>query len=286
MSAPRRGLGRGLDALLGSPAPAATPAAGASVPGAAEIPVDRITPNPFQPRKAFDPQALDDLERSIEAYGVLVPIIVRPRGDGYELVAGERRWRASARLRRATIPAIVRAAGDSDTLEVAMIENLQRENLNALEEAAGYQALVDDHGFSQADVARRLGKSQPAVSNAVRLLALPDAIKALLADGSLSAGHGRALLAIPPDMRVPLAQRAVAQGLPVRAIERLAAGSDRTKKPAREASADDRAFEGRLRERYGTHVALVRAKRGGRIELRFASDDELLRLGDILLGDD
>ena len=283
MSAPRRGLGRGLDALLGAPA---TPPA-ASAPGPpAEIPVDRITPNPFQPRKAFDPAALDDLKRSIEAYGVLVPIIVRPRGDGYELVAGERRWRASAQLQRSTIPAVVRAAGDRDTLEVAMIENLQRENLNALEEAAGYQALVDDHGFSQADVARRLGKSQPAVSNALRLLALPDAIKAMLADGSLSAGHGRALLAVPPGMQLALARRAIAQGLPVRAIERFAARGDRAGRPAREISADDRAFENRLRERFGTHVAIVRAKRGGRVELRFSSEDELLRLGDILLGDE
>ena len=282
MSAPRRGLGRGLDALLGTPAAAAPPPASAS--GVAEIPVDRITPNPYQPRKAFDPGALDDLKRSIEAYGVLVPIIVRQRGDGYEIVAGERRWRASAQLRRSTSPAILLSAGDRDTLEVAMVENLQRENLNALEEAAGYQSLIDDHGFTQADVARRLSKSQPAVSNALRLLALPDAIKAMLADGSLSAGHGRALLALPFDKQLPLARRAIAEGLPVRAIERLAARAERGEKNgAREASADDRAFESRLRERYGTRATLVRAKRGGHIELRFASEEELLRLGDLLL---
>ncbi|HKU80815.1 MAG TPA: ParB/RepB/Spo0J family partition protein, partial [Candidatus Tumulicola sp.] len=236
---------------------------------------------------AFDAAALDDLKRSIDAYGVLVPIIVRPRGDGYEIVAGERRWRASAQLQRRTIPAIVREAGDRDTLEVAMIENLQRENLNALEEAAGYQSLVEDHGFSQADVARRLGKSQPAVSNALRLLALPDAVKAMLADGSLSAGHGRALLAAGPETQLPLARRAVAEGLPVRAIERILSRTPRNAKgSARLENADDRTFESRLREHFGTHAAIVRAKRGGRIELRFSSEEQLVRLGDLLLGDE
>lgn len=282
MSAPRRGLGRGLDALLGTPAAATA----ADPPGTSEIAIDRIAPNRFQPRKTFDRDALADLKRSIEQYGVLVPIIVRQRGDRYELVAGERRWRASAELHRTTIPAIVRAGDDRETLEVAMIENLQRENLNALEEAAGYRALMDDHGYTQADVATRLGKSQPAVSNALRLLALPDAIAAMLVDGSLTAGHARALLAAAPERRLALARRAAAEGTSVRALERLASGARVAGGAPRDVSTDERAFEGRLRERYGTRVTLTRSARGGRIEFRFGDDGELMRLGDLLLGED
>jgi ParB family transcriptional regulator, chromosome partitioning protein len=287
MSAPRRGLGRGLGALLGD----------ASVPAAndrdllREVPVDRITPNPFQPRKAFDRQPLDELQASIAEYGVLVPIIVRRRGDGFELVAGERRWRACAALQMTTVPAIVRAGDDRDTLEVAMIENLQRENLNALEEAAGFQALIDDHAFTQDDVARRLGKSRSAVANTLRLLSLPDAVKAMLADGRLSAGHARALLAAPPAARVALAERTVNEGLSVRTLERLtgAVATPQGEKAApklRALSPEEHAFESRLRQRFGTHVSVVRSGRGGRIELRFGSDDELIRLGDLLLGED
>jgi ParB family chromosome partitioning protein len=287
VSAPKRGLGRGLGALLGD----------ASVPVSSqdeslrEIPVDRITPNPFQPRKTFDSESLDELKASIAEYGVLVPIIVRRRDQGFELVAGERRWRACAALKRTTIPAIVRSSDDRDTLEVAMIENLQRENLNPLEEAAGFQALIVEHHFSQDDVAARLGKSRPAIANALRLLSLPDAVKAMLADGRLSAGHARALLAAAPQARLPLAERIVREGLTVRAIERLA-GAVTTPQPqkttpkVRPLSPEERDFESRLRERFGAHVAVVRSERGGRIEFRFGSDGELMRLGDLLLGED
>lgn len=282
MSAPKRGLGRGLDALLGATSVDSTREA------MREIPVDRITPNPFQPRKSFERGALEELKRSIAEYGVLVPIIVRSRSGGFELVAGERRWRACAELRRATIPAIVRAGDERDTLEVALIENLQRENLNPLEEAAGFAALIEEHGFTQDDVANRIGKSRPAVSNALRLLALPDAVKAMLADGRLSAGHARALLAADPPLRVALAERALREGLTVRVLERLTGAVASTKKKeaaARELSAEERDFETRLRERYGTRVLVVRGARGGRIELRFGSEDELIRLGDLLLRD-
>lgn len=284
MSVPKRGLGRGLGALLGEGAvPVAT-----SHEIVREIPVGEITPNPFQPRRHFDAAALDELKTSIEEYGVLVPIIVRRRADGYELVAGERRWRACAALQRPTIPAIVRASDDRQTLEFAIVENLQRENLNPLEEAAGFQYLVDEYDFTQDELARRLGKSRPAVANTLRLLALSDAVKAMLVDGRLSAGHARALLAAPEADRVTLAERAVRDGLTVRALERLAAasGTPRTAAfPARALSAEERDFESRLRERFGTHVAVVRSGRGGRIEFRFVGDDELMRLGDLLLGD-
>jgi ParB family chromosome partitioning protein len=253
-----------------------------------EIPVTAITPNPFQPRKTFDAQTLDELKTSIAEYGVLVPVIVRRRGDGYELIAGERRWRACAALARATIPAIVRTSDDRQTLEFAIVENLQREDLNPLEEAAGFAHLIEEYDLTQEEVARRLGKSRPVVANTLRLLGLSDAIKAMLAAGRLSAGHARALLTAPEGARVALAQRAVSAGLSVRALERLtAAAGVRTPSsaPARTISPEERDFEDRLRARFGTHVMLVRNRRGGRIEMRFSSDDELVRLGDLLLGD-
>lgn len=291
MSQPKRGLGRGLGALLGDAPVPTSPTATAPPPeGLRELPVDRITPNPFQPRKMFDADALHDLQSSIAEYGVLVPVIVRKRGEGFELVAGERRWRACAALKKATIPAIVRESDDKDSLEVAIIENLQRENLNPLEEAAGFQHLMDEYAFTQDDVAKHLGKSRPAIANALRLLGLADAIKAMLVDGRLTAGHARALLAAPERERLLLAERAVNEGLSVRALERLT-GAVTTPKAAtaapqlRELSADEHDFESRLRERFGVRVALVRSGKGGRIEFRFASDDDLMRLGDLLLGE-
>ncbi|HEY9180870.1 MAG TPA: ParB/RepB/Spo0J family partition protein, partial [Candidatus Baltobacteraceae bacterium] len=219
-SAPKRGLGRGLGALLGDP-PATSATAAPLVDAIRQVPVDRIRPNPHQPRKTFDPQSLDELKASIAEHGVLVPVLVRERGDGFELIAGERRWRACAALQRATVPAIVRASDDRESLEVAIIENLQRENLNALEEAAGFAQLIDAHDFTQEQVAQRLGKSRPAVTNALRLLGLPEPIKALIADGSLSAGHARAILAAPEAQRVELARRSAQLGLSVRALERI-----------------------------------------------------------------
>jgi len=258
-----------------------------------DIPVGEITPNPYQPRKHFDAATLEELQSSIAEYGVLVPVIVRRQGSGYELVAGERRWRACAALGRATIPAIVRSSDDRQTLEFAIVENLQREDLNPLEEAAGFAHLIEEYGLTQEEVARRLGKSRPVVANTLRLLALSDAIKTMLASGALSAGHARALLAAPPEVRLVLAERAVDNGLTVRALEQLsaAAGTNSSARPKkgplpRALSADEHAFVSRLRERFGTQVGLVRDRRGGRIELRFHNDDELARLGDLLLDEE
>lgn len=281
---PARGLGRGLDALLGNaPLPVAPSGGG----GLMDVPMDRIVPNPFQPRKVFDQPALDELRASIEEHGVLVPIIVRPHGDRFQIVAGERRWRACAALHRPTIPAIVREESDRATLETAIVENLQREDLNALEEAAGFAQLVDDYEMTQEEVARRVGKSRPAVANALRLLALPDAIKSLIAQRRLSGGHARALLAAPESARVALAMRAVDDGLSVRELERLASESAPAQPKrggARRAlSADEADFERRLRERFGVRVTVVRSGKGGRIEFHFGDDRELLDLGDRLL---
>ncbi|MBV8727897.1 MAG: ParB/RepB/Spo0J family partition protein [Candidatus Eremiobacteraeota bacterium] len=282
MSPQRRGLGRGLDALFGE-----SKRADQQVETVA---VDRIRPNPFQPRKRFDDATMTELRRSIAEYGVLIPIIVRARGDVYELIAGERRWRAAAALQHSTIPAIVRAADDRETLEVAIVENLQREDLGPLEEAAGFAQLIETYDYTQERLAERLAKSRPAIANALRLLTLSDAIKALVADGRLSAGHARALLAAPDRDRLVLANRAVAEGLSVRQLERLAgAVMTKTSQPTAGApqplSADEQEFESRLRFRLGTHVALRRSGSGGKIEIKFANDKDLMRVADILLGD-
>ena len=299
-------LGRGLGALLGgspvltqpTPAPAAPvsqPVILSPAPDLHErvqrVPLDRIRPCSLQPRKDFSAEALRELADSIREQGIVQPLIVRERGGHFELIAGERRWRAAQLLQLPEVPIIIRQADDRAVLELALIENLQRENLNALEEAAGFQALIDDHAFTQDDVARRLGKSRSAVANTLRLLSLPDPVKAMLADRRLSAGHARALLSAPPAARIALAERTVNEGLSVRTLERLtgAVATPQAEKAApklRALSPDEHAFESRLRQRFGTHVSIVRSGRGGRIELRFGSDDELIRLGDLLLGEE
>ncbi len=285
MSKPLRGLGRGLGALLGD-APAAAAAPGAS--GLNEIPVGSIRPNPRQPRQSFPREAMEELERSIEALGVLVPIIVRPLGGSpplYELVAGERRWRAASAVRLPSVPAIVRDIDDRASLELAVVENLQRANLDPIEEAMGFANLMDEYDYTQERLAERLGRSRPSIANALRLLALPDAVKAELRDGRLSTGHAKAILAFPESERVAAALRAVRDGLSVRDLERLAA---RRKSPAAsraKKSADLEAAEARLRYRFGTAVTIAAGPRGGRIELKYASPEELVRIVDLLLNE-
>lgn len=286
MSQQKRGLGRGLGALLGdAPVPTSPAVAGE---GLRQVPVDRIRPNPHQPRKSFEQASLDELKNSIAEYGVLVPIIVREREGGYELVAGERRWRACAALQKATIPAIVRRSDDRDSLEVAIIENLQRENLNPLEEAAGFAALIDEYNFTQEQVAQRVGKGRPSIANALRLLTLPEAVKAMLVDGRLSAGHAKALLGAPEHQRVALAERAIRDQLTVRDMERVVAGDGarpgKGSGKTREASVHDAEFEAQLRTRLGTAVQLKRSGKGGKIEIRFGDEEELIRVADVLLG--
>jgi ParB family transcriptional regulator, chromosome partitioning protein len=286
-SAPKRGLGRGLGALLGD-APVPTAPATPIVDAIRQIPIERIRPNPHQPRKSFDPQALDELKGSIAEHGVLVPILVRELREGYELIAGERRWRACAALQRTTIPAIVRQSDDRESLEVAIIENLQRENLNPLEEAAGIAELIDAHDFTQEQVAQRLGKSRPAVTNALRLLGLPEAIKALIADGSLSAAHAKAILAAPEAHRLDLARRSAQLGISVRALERIVSAInqpaiEKTKAQPRRAMPEDRDFEARLRTKLGAAVQLRRNGKGGAIEIKFADEEDLIRIADALL---
>ena len=297
MSAPKRGLGTGLGALLGpSTIKPAAPAATTATPAANEpqrnglidVAVAAITPNPRQPRTMFDAVALDELRASIAELGVLVPIIVRKlTGEKFELIAGERRWRAATAAGLTTIPAIVRDAGDRESLEVAIIENLQRENLDPLEEAMGFAHLMESFDFTQEQVGQRVGRSRPAITNALRLLTLSDAIKALVREGKLSAGAARTLLAIPVDKREAIARRVVSDGLSVRAIEALAREPDPAKPKAapRAIDAETAAVVDQIRRRYATQVALVRRERGGSIELKFASEEDLMRIVDVLLGD-
>lgn len=284
MSAPKRGLGRGLEALLGQERPATT--------GLLEIAVGSIRPNPQQPRKTFDQGALDELRQSIAELGVLVPIIVRalPMRDktqAYELIAGERRWRAASAAGLQTIPAIVREADDRASMEFAVVENLQRQDLDPLEEAMGYQHLIDEYRFTQERLAERLGKSRPAIANALRILALSDPIKARLRSGDLSVGHARALLAVPVERREALAARVEREHLTVRDLERLGAGRrERAGKPVAapsEKTPDTIDVEKRLRYVLGAPVAIVAGPSGGRIEVRFGDGDDLTRIVDILL---
>ena len=221
---------------------------------------------------------------------MLVPILVRPRGTDYELIAGERRWRAATAAGLDAIPAIVREADDRESLEVAIIENLQRENLDPLEEAMGFSHLIESFGFTQDRVAERVGRSRPAIANALRLLSLSDAIKALVRSGTLSVGHARALLAFPEDAREAFAYRVIREGLTVRAVEAAASASAPPKSPkppraqtSRAAHVDE--VEGRLRYRFGTHVSIVPAGDGGSVTLRYADEADLMRIVDLLLGE-
>ena len=286
----KRGLGSGLGALLGDGGTAdVTTATPLPKRDLQQIPLEKIRPNPHQPRTTFDAAAMDELRASVAAFGVLVPVIVRERGDGYELIAGERRLRASQAAGLATIPAIVRPSDDREAMEVAIIENLQRENLDALEEAMGFAHLMETYEFTQEQVAERVGKSRPAIANALRLLSLPDTIKQFVREGKLTAGHGRALLAMPVERRETMARRAVDEELSVRALEKLAQDSApkraRTNAPAQRASSDHDAFVERLRYKYATHVRVVQHERGGTIELRYSDPADLLRLADLLLGE-
>jgi len=283
MSAARRGLGRGLGALLGDERSGLGEGGGLR-----QLRVDAIRPNPQQPRQTFDSSALAELEQSIRELGVLVPVLVRPlSGDLFELIAGERRWRAAAAALLETIPAIVRDDDDRSSLELALVENLQRENLDPLEEAMGLQHLIDKYGLTQEQLAQRIGKGRPTIANALRLLALSDPIKAQVRAGAISAGHARALLALDPAEREAIAQRIARDGLSVRVVERLG-----TKKIARprdmrsttRKAPDVEAVESRMRYRLGAPVAIVGGPSGGgRIEIRFSDDADLTRIVDVIL---
>jgi ParB family chromosome partitioning protein len=270
-------LGRGLAALLGD-AGQEPPAAGRG--GARKTPIEFLRPNPRNPRKAFPDDELDELAASIRERGVIQPVLVRPIprvADSYEIIAGERRWRAAQRAGLHDIPIIVVEAGDREALELAIVENVQRADLNALEEASGYQQLAADYGYAPADIARIVGKSRSHVANTIRLTQLPEHSRALLASGAISAGHARALLAVAdPDA---LADRIVAQGLTVRDVERLGerAGQSphKPRKPAQPIDADTRALEDKLGLALGAKVTIRHSGDRGELRIAFRGFDQL-----------
>ncbi|HVA37582.1 MAG TPA: ParB/RepB/Spo0J family partition protein [Candidatus Dormibacteraeota bacterium] len=281
---PKRGLGRGLGAFF--------PDGHGDRPSSPlqQVAVSAVHPNPQQPRRTFEDQSLEELAASIALHGVLVPVLVRPLAGGrYELIAGERRWRAARMAGLEAIPAVIRSADDRQSLEVAILENLQREDLDPLEEAMGFRHLIDEYGFTQEQVAERLGRSRPAVANALRLLSLPDEVQAHVRARALSAGHARALLGAKPGAIRELARRIVSEGLTVRQVERLVSldGAARRRERRRrrlERDPEIAAFEQQLRERLGAPVAVVPQGQGGRLEIRYADGDDLMRIGDLLLG--
>lgn len=280
MAEGRRGLGRGLSALLGE---AEAPRAAAGEPsGPREIPIELIVRNPDQPRRAFAEAEIEELAASIREKGVLQPVLVRPAPgvEGqYQLVAGERRWRAAQKAGLRSLPALVRELDDLQVLEIAIVENVQRADLNPVEEALGYRALMDKFGRTQEAVAQVVGKSRPHVANALRLLNLPAEVQAMLADGRISAGHARAIAAAPDPLA--LAKEIVERGLNVREAEALTRKAPETKsaKPARKGGVvrnpDIEALENDLSEILGLDVELLDRGGAGELRLRYATLEQL-----------
>jgi ParB family transcriptional regulator, chromosome partitioning protein len=288
----KHGLGRGLGALIGGQ-PAAVPAEKpAASGGITTIPLDKIQASPWQPRHTFSPEALQELVASIKERGVLQPLLVRQKGDGFELIAGERRFRAAREAGLGAVPAIVMDAADHEALELALVENLQREDLNVVEEAEGYKALAEKFGMTQEQIATRVGKARASITNTMRLLGLAPEVKRLVAEGKLSAGHAKVLLGveIPEEQRL-LAQRAVSEGLSVRTLEKLVEKLRRTVTRKPRASQDAipanhvAYLSDILHRHFGTHVRILPCgtlsngkKTKGSIELDFYSSDDLDRV--------
>ena len=272
----RKGLGRGLELLMGGLEPSGSELL--------ELPVDVLHPNPRQPRRRFEAEAASGLADSIRAQGVIQPLLVRPRtAGGYEIVAGERRWRAAREAGRTTVPAVVREADDRDTLLLGLIENVAREQLTPVEEARAYAVLLDEFALSLGEVADRVGRSKPSVSNRVRLLELPDDVLGMVERGQLSEGHARAVLAVPDhDGRRRLAREIVQKGLSVRAAEQRAKWAGAKQKPRVKAAPVDPALASRVRVAL-EHITGYHARVGAaRIEIGFADEHDLAEIAEAL----
>ena len=306
-----KGLGRGLDALFGDAE--VTPAATESVPrkrrsqkadiedktedmktpaegGVIYVDINDIMPNASQPRKRFDEDKLQELADSISQHGLIQPIVLRKAGKGYEIVAGERRWRAARLIGLKELPAIVKELTDEENMLLAIIENMQREDLNPIEEAEGIRSMIDTYGLTQEQVSKSVGKSRPYITNSLRLLKLSEPVREMTAEGKISMGHARALAAIEDEARqIELAERTVKEGLSVRQIETLAQESKKpdkkktTRKKKKSKSADEKRLEEDLRSALGTRVNLIRTGKRGKIEIEFYSNEELERLLDMLM---
>jgi len=256
----------------------------ATAAAAGEVELSQVDPNPFQPRREFRAAELEELEASIRESGLLQPILVRPRGERFQIVAGERRFRAAQRLGLKSLPAQVRDVEDAELLELALVENLQREDLHPLEEAQAYQRLHEEFRLTQEQIAQKVGKDRATVANAMRLLRLPAAVKQLLAERRLEAGHARALLSIESaEDQLSLAQLAARRALSVREVERRVALLRAPRRARARRDANTRAAEDKLRAALGTRVTIARRGRGGTLRLLFASEAELQRLYELLL---
>ncbi len=294
----KQALGKGLGALIRKSAPA--PSVDAAVTPedfkrVRDVPLDMVVPSPLQPRTTFVDSPLDDLVESIRQHGIIQPLIVRPVNGKLELIAGERRWRASGKLGLATVPIIEREASDRDVLEMALIENLQREDLNPMEEAKGYVRLAKEFSMKQDEIASRVGKSRASVANAMRLLDLHSDVQLLVAQGRLTVGHAKAILAIKDqDSQLLASDQVIKRQLTVRAAEKLTQAllngslekpgdsSDSKKPGAREVDIHIRAIANRLREHLATHVAIQHSAKKGRIEIEYYGDDDLQRLIELI----
>lgn len=277
----RRGLGKGLEALI--------PAAETPARGMIQVPVAAITRNPMQPRGDLDPEALAELAASIREHGLIQPLVVTQKGpERYQLIAGERRWQAARAAGLATVPVIVKEATPQEVLELALVENIQRADLNPLEEAAAYRQLVEEFGLTQEQVAERVGKSRVAVTNTLRLLRLPAEVQQALTDGTIHEGHARALLALPtPEAQVAALKTVVARGLNVRQTEEMVRRlkAEPPEPPRRPSlSPELQALEADFRERLGTKVQLVHSRKGrGRLVIHFYNQEDLEALYDLIV---
>jgi ParB family chromosome partitioning protein len=280
----KKALGKGLGALLPDSLPSLVPLEH-SLPQ--DIPVDRIVPNRYQPRQSFEPEELAHLAESVKRNGVLQPVLVRRKADGFfELIAGERRYRAAQLAGLKSIPAIVRNSSDEEAMELALIENLQRADLNPLEEARAYHRLVTEFGLTQEALAQRVGKDRSSIANSLRLLNLPSEIKALIESGQLSTGHAKVLLSLSqPELQIKLARRIIERQLSVRQTEQLVATERQAKATrTRRARGPYAELEDQLQRRLGTKVTIHQGRTGGRIEIYFSEPAELDRLADLLMG--
>ena len=281
-----RGLGKGLGALLGDVALQTQEG------GSVSLPISQVEPGLKQPRKRFDEEALQDLADSIRIHGVIQPLTVRRLSSGYyQIIAGERRWRAAKLAGLTEVPAVIIEADDRKVMEIGLIENLQREDLNPIEEAAGFKVLMEEYGLTQEDVAQRVGKSRPAVANALRLLALPDAVCQLLEEGRLSAGHARALLPLPGgELQKRMAKRIIDEDLSVRQTEalvkRLSAQAEVGEEPAKRPDDPMKIYRDaaakQLSDRWGRKVSITMGPKKGRLEVEFYNDADLTELLDRL----
>lgn len=276
----KRGLGRGLSALIPN-----TIEEGAE-DDVREVAVDQIAPNPKQPRTDINDDAVAELADSVRKVGVLQAIIVRPYSDGYQIIAGERRWRAARIAGLERVPVRVLNIGETESLELALIENLQREDLNPIEEARGFRRLLSDHQMTQAELADKVSKSRSAVTNALRLLDLPEEVQGLVYEGALSAGHARTILSVPDEaMRIRLAEKVVTEGLSVRDTEnmaRLFAAGQAERAPRPQTPKSFKIVARKLRRILGTGVRVKQTQQKGKIEIEFHGEDELERIFKLL----